>query len=166
MFGSGHETQCVEIISEGLKFIYSEKATKFCEIFPVKSKGKISRNFVGFSEYMNFTIVSKEQYLFLNLCQKHSFLNHLNHNITTDCSRKLQIRNMSRTCCVQKLFFICFCYDIQNNFCTQHILDMFWIYNFLEQSVVILWVNWLKNKCFWKIFTLLLYILWKYEGKK
>ena len=46
-----------------VKFIYSEKATKFCEIFPlilsyvvpVKSKGKISQNFVAFSEYMNFT---------------------------------------------------------------------------------------------------------------
>ena len=45
-----------------VKFIYSEKATKFCEIFPllltvctvVKSKGKISQNFVAFSEYMNF----------------------------------------------------------------------------------------------------------------
>ena len=45
-----------------LKFIYSEKATKFCEIFPilltvctlVKSKGKISQNSVAFSEYMNF----------------------------------------------------------------------------------------------------------------
>ena len=46
-----------------VKFIYSEKATKCCEIFllllsygvPVKSKGKISQNFVAFSEYMNFT---------------------------------------------------------------------------------------------------------------
>ena len=45
-----------------LKFIYSEKATKFCEIFtlllsyvvPVKSKVKILQNFVAFSEYMNF----------------------------------------------------------------------------------------------------------------
>ena len=43
-------------------FIYSEKATKFYEIFPLllttvhtaKSKGKISQNFVAFSEYMNF----------------------------------------------------------------------------------------------------------------
>ena len=48
-----------------VKFIYSEKATKFCEIFPlllttvhtVKSKGKILQNFVAFSEYMNFKIV-------------------------------------------------------------------------------------------------------------
>ena len=45
-----------------LKLIYSEKATKFCEIstnylsyvVPVKSKVKISQNFVAFSEYMNF----------------------------------------------------------------------------------------------------------------
>ena len=45
-----------------LKFIYSEKATKFCEIFPllstvctvVKSKGNVSQNFVTFSEYINF----------------------------------------------------------------------------------------------------------------
>ena len=45
-----------------LKFIYSEKATKFCEIstlllsyvVPVKSKVEILQNFVAFSEYMNF----------------------------------------------------------------------------------------------------------------
>ena len=50
----------------GLKFIYSEKAIKFCEIFHlllntihrVKSKRKILQNFVTFSEYMNFTSVS------------------------------------------------------------------------------------------------------------
>ena len=46
-----------------IKFIYSEKATKLCEIstlllsyvVPDKSKVKISQNFVVFSEYMNFT---------------------------------------------------------------------------------------------------------------
>ena len=45
-----------------VKFIYSEKATKFCEIstlllsyvVPVKRKVEISQNFVAFSEYMNF----------------------------------------------------------------------------------------------------------------
>ena len=44
-----------------LKFIYSEKATKFCAIFtlllsyvvPVKSKLKILQNFVAVSEYRN-----------------------------------------------------------------------------------------------------------------
>ena len=48
-----------------VKFIYSEKATKFCEIFtlllsyvvPVKSKVKILQNFVAFSEYINFTLI-------------------------------------------------------------------------------------------------------------
>ena len=46
-----------------VKFIYSEKATKFCKIFalllsyvvPVKIKVTISQNFVAFSEYMNFS---------------------------------------------------------------------------------------------------------------
>ena len=45
----------------GLKFIYSEKAAKFCEIFtvdlsyvvPVKSTVEILQNFEAFSEYMN-----------------------------------------------------------------------------------------------------------------
>ena len=41
-----------------LKFIYSEKATKFnlllSYVVPVKSKVKIAQNFVAFSEYMNF----------------------------------------------------------------------------------------------------------------
>ena len=46
-----------------LKFIYSEKATKFCEIstlflsyvVPVKSKVEILQKFVAFSEYRNST---------------------------------------------------------------------------------------------------------------
>ena len=45
-----------------LKFIYSEKGTKFCEISTVdligtpqdKPTEEISQNFVAFSEYMNF----------------------------------------------------------------------------------------------------------------
>ena len=54
-----------------LKFIYSEKATKFCETFPllltvstaVKNKGKISQNFVAFSEYMNLKNQSSFEWL-------------------------------------------------------------------------------------------------------
>ena len=45
-----------------VKFMYYEKATKFCEIFtlllsyvvPVKNKVDLSQNLVVFSEYMNF----------------------------------------------------------------------------------------------------------------
>ena len=48
-----------------LKFIYSEKATKFCEIstlflsyaVPVKRKVDISQNIVAFSECMNFKYI-------------------------------------------------------------------------------------------------------------
>ena len=51
-----------------LKFVYSEKATKFCEIFTLllstvhtdKVKVKISQKFVAFSEYMNFSSIDKE----------------------------------------------------------------------------------------------------------
>ena len=57
-----------------LKFVYSEKATKFCEIFtlllsyvvPVQSKVKISQNIVAFSEYMNFNIVCKKFFVIWN----------------------------------------------------------------------------------------------------
>ena len=50
------------LLLPNLKFIYSEKATKFSEIFillltvctVVKGKVKISQNFVAFSEYINF----------------------------------------------------------------------------------------------------------------
>ena len=51
-----------QILAFVLKFIYSEKTTKFWEISSlfltvytaVKSKVEISQNFVAFSEYMNF----------------------------------------------------------------------------------------------------------------
>ena len=53
----------MDCLKKELKFIYSEKATTFCEIFTllltectvVKNKMKISQNFVAFSEYMKFT---------------------------------------------------------------------------------------------------------------
>ena len=57
--------------SLNVKFIYSEKATKFCGIFPllltvravVKNKGKISQNSVVFSEYMNFKAAVTPKFL-------------------------------------------------------------------------------------------------------
>ena len=50
-----------------VKFVYSEKATKFCEISNLllstvhadKSKEEILQNFVAFSEYMNFNVGAK-----------------------------------------------------------------------------------------------------------
>ena len=56
-----------------VKFIYSEKATKFCEIstidlsyvITVKSTVEISQNFVPFSEYMNFNISTPNFQLYI-----------------------------------------------------------------------------------------------------
>ena len=55
-----------------LKFIYSEMATKFCEMFilflsyvvTVKSKVEISQEFVALSEYMNFKQQNVFKFLF------------------------------------------------------------------------------------------------------
>ena len=60
-------------------FIYSEKATKFCEIstillsyvVPVKSKVEISQNLVAFSYYINFN--SKSFLLFTWFCLEFYF---------------------------------------------------------------------------------------------
>ena len=37
-------------------------------------------------------------------------------------------KHMFRACCVQKLYF-CFCFDIQNNICTQHFVDFYFSSN-------------------------------------
>ena len=54
----------LNILKRKLKFIYSEKATTFCEISTLllsvctvdKSKVEILPNFVAFSEYTNFNL--------------------------------------------------------------------------------------------------------------
>ena len=62
LFGSISKYTDFALILHGLlKFMYSEKATKLCEIFtlllsyvvPVKNKVKISQNYVAFSEYIH-----------------------------------------------------------------------------------------------------------------
>ena len=64
-----------------IKFIYSEKATKFCKILTVdgttenKSMVEISLNFVAFSEYINFTIALDFQIKF-NTYLIQDFLRH------------------------------------------------------------------------------------------
>ena len=61
-----------------LKFIYSEKATKFCEISILllsvctvnQSKVEILQNFVAFSEYTNFTSISIDELVLLITVKK------------------------------------------------------------------------------------------------
>ena len=78
-----------------IKFIYSEKATKFCKIFtlllsyvvPVKSKMKISQNYVAFSEYMNFKRkVKLTLYMFVN----QSVVNFTTHGLVYSNSKWLK----------------------------------------------------------------------------
>ena len=65
------EIKIDDIMHRMVKFIYSEKATKFCEIstlllsyvVPVNSKVKILQNFLAFSEYMNFKEIYKRYLL-------------------------------------------------------------------------------------------------------
>ena len=71
-----------------LKFIYSEKATQFSEIstlllsyvVPVKSKLKISQNFVAFSEYMNFNQPQNDPCIQFGLVQAHLGLSYFTSN--------------------------------------------------------------------------------------
>ena len=61
------EVEKVERHVEEVKFVYSEKATKFWEISTLllstvhtdKSKVEILENFVAFSEYINFRILAR-----------------------------------------------------------------------------------------------------------
>ena len=65
-----------------------------------------------------------------------------------------------RTCYVHKLFFA-FVLTFRTIYvhmfwlCSELAIFMYWT---REQSVVILWVSWCKNKSFWQLFTVILHI--------
>ena len=68
-------------------------------------------------------IASEKVTVQVNLCQKHSFLNQLTHNMTKDCSLnslKLQVQNMLCTNIVLNVKT-----KTKNNFCTQHVLNLY-----------------------------------------
>ena len=48
-------------------------------------------------------------------------------------------------CCVQKSFF-CFCFNIQSNICTKHVVNLYFSWNSMNNL-------WCKNEGFWKRFT-------------
>ena len=66
---------------------------------------------IGILKYKNAYSKSKIQ---VNLCQKLSFLNQLTHNMTRECSLNSE-KNTSSQHVVYNFFFVCFCFDIQNN---------------------------------------------------
>ena len=69
-------------------------------------------NYIFFTLIIKFTSGQGNAKLKVNLFQKHLFLPQLTHNITKYCSLnqfctwKFQARNMSRTYCVHKLFWM------------------------------------------------------------
>ena len=85
-----------------LKFVYSENATKFCEIFTL--------------------LLSTVQ---VDLCQKHLFWHQLTHNMTQDCSLNYEFSRYKfrgqNMLCTQ---IVCFHFDSQNNLCTQHVMNL------------------------------------------
>ena len=57
----------------------------------------------------------------VNIFQKLSFLNQLTHNMRLFI--EFPEKYKFTLCCVQKLFL--FCFDIQNNICTQHVVNQY-----------------------------------------
>ena len=55
----------------------------------------------------------------VNLCQKLLFLHQLTHNMMTDCSFNYKLKPGENMLCTEIVS------DIQNNFCTQHVLFRF-----------------------------------------
>ena len=88
-------------------------------------------------------------YVQVNLCQKLLFLHQLTHNMTTDCSLNYHKNYKHRTWAEHVLLLFCPC--------SAPVLPMFSACSFhgnsMDNFLVILWVSWCKNKCFWKIFT-------------
>ena len=79
-------------------------------------------------------------YIQVNLFQKYLFLHQLTHNMTKDCSLNYEFSTW------KLLVFVL-------TFRTIYVHNMFWTCNFHvlkskfnEQSFVILWVSWCKNK--------------------
>ena len=60
----------------------------------------------------------------VNLCQKLLFLNRLTHNMRRDCSLNSS-KNTSAEHVLCKNWFCLFLFDIQNNICTQHVLNLY-----------------------------------------
>ena len=104
---------------------------RICQIF------EITRTIYSNSER------SEEFLVQVNIFQKHSFLNQLTRNMTTDCTLnyhfstwKFLSQNMSRTCWEHVAYINCF--ECQNKNkkqfwytpCSWYVLDMFWAWNF------------------------------------
>jgi hypothetical protein len=89
-----------------------------------------------------------------NLCQKYLFIHQLTHNMTKDCSmiykfstRKLKEQNMSRTCCLHKLFR---CHKFKVGTLYLHHQKSIKLHNFWMIMSEITWIFYLNLEIFKK----------------
>ena len=140
-----------------LKFIYSEKATKFCEISTLllsvctvdNSKVEISQNFVAFSEYTNFSWRSGMRKVLLEYYKNMSeILKHeVQVNIIWDRRKKnlYSSHKLTHYCSVIVRQFILIypsfsIYKLTEKY--RYSCEKRWT---IKQTVVKLWLNWWNN---------------------
>ena len=82
------------------------------------------------------------------------------HWITSSVNENSKLRTCWEHAVITNCFLFWHSEQFMHTTCFQHVLNMFWAWNFhvlnskfKEQSFVILCVSWYKNKCFWKRFT-------------
>ena len=73
--------------------------------------------------FLPFKTLFIHKYIQVNLCQKHLFLPQLTHKIVHLITSSVHENFKLRTCQELVGYANCFCFDNQNNFCTQHVLD-------------------------------------------
>ena len=111
-------------------FIFEKKLPYFCRLDSSLYLIKDTKIFFDTLTFMmisnKFWILQVETLLQVNLCQKLLFLHQLTHNMTTDSSWiTSSIHENSKLKPGENMLCTEIVSDIQNNFCTQHVLPMF-----------------------------------------
>ena len=114
LWASSHHSFKVEnwkIGTHVVKFLYSEKATKFCEIFTllltaVKSKVKIAQNILAFSEYMNFSMDGNEFLWKLRFPAKNITCVNICNTLCSVLQRSIHQGRWKQGCCVRIMSYL------------------------------------------------------------
>ena len=85
-----------------------------------KSKSKFSDSIFSSDSWRDCSVLTS--LLQVNLCQKHLLSYQLTHNMTTDCSLKYEFSTWKLQ--AQNMLCTQICSNIQNNLCTQYVLNM------------------------------------------
>ena len=133
---AGTRVRILKIDMGPMQYFRTSSAYKSCQKSPnFKKRTQKWLRIMNLILSKYFTAISI--FLQVNLCQKLFFF-----------------QNMERTCCVQKLIWMLETISVHNMFSPVLSLKFSCIeLQFNEQSVIILWVSWCKNKRFWQRFT-------------